>query len=229
DGFTPQQVRVSIQPTLTITHDVTLVPGFRQETVVTATRTSRRLDDVPIRTEVVGRDTIERLAARTLADAMEFTTGVRVENNCQNCNFSQIRLLGLEGPYTQLLVDGQPVVSSLAQVYGIEQIPTRMIERIEVVKGGGSALYGPGSVGGVVNIIPREPSRSGGVAGIKYDTYGADGNLSINGAFDWVDSLRTTFLTGFVQSDRVRPYDADGDGFTDVSRRALEAAGVRFN
>jgi outer membrane receptor for ferrienterochelin and colicins len=79
------------------------------------------------------------LAARSLAEAMEFSTGVRVENNCQNCNFSQIRLLGLEGPYTQILVDGQPVISSLAQVYGIEQIPARLIERIEVVKGGGSA------------------------------------------------------------------------------------------
>src|SRR5687768_5220203 len=160
-GFVPHRARVNVQPGAPITHDVTMVPGFRQETVVTVTRTSRRLDDVPIRTEVVGRDTIERLGARTLADAMEFTTGVRVENNCQNCNFSQIRLLGLEGPYTQLLVDGQPVVSSLAQVYGIEQIPARMIERIEVVKGGGSALYGPGSVGGVVNVISREPSRRG--------------------------------------------------------------------
>src|SRR5512139_1259107 len=141
DGFVPLRRRVAELAGGEVT--LTLVPAFHDETVVTATRTSRRLDDVPVRTEVIGRDDIERIGARTLADAVEFTTGVRVENNCQNCNFSQIRLLGLEGPYTQILIDGQPMVSSLAQVYGIEQLPARMIERVEVVKGGGSALYGP--------------------------------------------------------------------------------------
>ena len=227
EGFMPHRLRVSVEPTTTITYDVTLVPGFRQQTVVTATRTSRRLDDVPVRTEVVGRDTIERLGARTLADAMEFTTGVRVENNCQNCNFSQIRLLGLEGPYTQLLVDGQPVVSSLAQVYGIEQIPTRMIERIEVVKGGGSALYGPGSVGGVVNVIPREPAQGGGVFETRSDIMSGEPGLSLNGASDWVSTRQDAIVSVFGQFDRVRPVDLTGDGYTEVSQRQLEAIGGR--
>ena len=227
EGFMPYRARVTIQPGSAVAHDATLVPGFRQETVVTATRTSRRLDDVPVRTEVVGRDTIERLGARTLADAMEFTTGVRVENNCQNCNFSQIRLLGLEGPYTQLLVDGQPVVSSLAQVYGIEQIPTRMIERIEVVKGGGSALYGPGSVGGVVNVISREPATRGGVFEMRSDVMNGEPGLSLNGASDWVSTAQDAIVSVFGQYDRVRPVDLTGDGYTEVSRRRLEAMGGR--
>ncbi|HUE88729.1 MAG TPA: TonB-dependent receptor [Vicinamibacterales bacterium] len=227
DGFMPYRARVTAQPTASLAHDVTLVPGFRQETVVTATRTSRRLDDVPVRTEVVGRDTIDRLGARTLADAIEFTTGVRVENNCQNCNFSQIRLLGLEGPYTQLLVDGQPVVSSLAQVYGIEQIPTRMIERIEVVKGGGSALYGPGSVGGVVNVISREPAKRGGVFETRSDIMSGEPGLSLNGASDWVSTAQDAIVSVFGQFDRVRPIDLTGDGYTEVSRRQLEAVGGR--
>jgi outer membrane receptor for ferrienterochelin and colicins len=228
DGFMPHRTRVlvgDIHHTRTL--DLTLTPGFRHETVVTATRTSRRLDDVAVRTEVVGRDLIERLGARTLADAVEFMTGVRVENNCQNCNFSQIRLLGLEGPYTQLLIDGQPVVSSLAAVYGIEQIPARMIERIEVVKGGGSALYGPGAVGGVVNVIPREPSKSGAVVETRGDVmHGAPG-FAINGAADWVSTVQDTLVSVFGQSDRVRPLDLSGDGFTEVSRRRLDAFGAR--
>ena len=107
------------------------------------------------------REFVEQIGARTLADAVEYTTGVRVENNCQNCNFSQVRLLGLEGPYTQILMDGQPTLSSLAQVYGLEQIPARLIDRIEVTKGGGAALLGPGSVGGVINVITREPTTRG--------------------------------------------------------------------
>jgi outer membrane receptor for ferrienterochelin and colicins len=229
EGFARRRMELSIPLSRTAPLEITLTPELRSEVVVTATRTSRRLDDVPVRTEVVTKDLINRSAARTLADAVEYTTGVRVENNCQNCNFSQIRLLGLEGPYTQILVEGQPIVSSLAQVYGIEQIPARMIERIEVVKGGGSALYGPGSVGGVVNVIPREPPRSGGVAEIKSDTFGADANLSLNGAFDWVTADRQTFVTAFAQLDRVRPYDVDKDGFTEVSRRELRAVGIRAN
>jgi outer membrane receptor for ferrienterochelin and colicins len=226
DGFMPQRVRLTVG-TSPLVHDVTLVPGFRQETVVTATRTSRRLDDVPVRTEVVGRDMIERLGARTLADAIEFTTGVRVENNCQNCNFSQIRLLGLDGPYTQILVDGQPTISSLAQVYGIEQIPSRMIERIEVVKGGGSALYGPGSVGGVVNVISREPSKRGAVIETRGDVMHGEPGLSLNGASDWVSAGQDAIVSVFGQFDRVRPADLTGDGYTEVSRRELAAVGAR--
>lgn len=227
EGFAPR--RVTARAPVPAPIAISLTPRLKTDVVVTATRTSRRLDDVPVRTEVISRDLIARSGARTLADAVEYTTGVRVENNCQNCNFSQIRLLGLEGPYTQILVDGQPVVSSLAQVYGIEQIPTRMIERIEVVKGGGSALYGPGSVGGVVNIIPREAPRSGGVLELRSDTVGDDANLSLNGGADWVSGDRQTLVTAFGQLDRIRPYDVDGDGFTEVSRRELAASGIRLN
>jgi outer membrane receptor for ferrienterochelin and colicins len=226
DGFMPHRARVVVDERRA-SYDVTLTPGFHQQTVVTATRTSRRLDDVPVRTEVIGRDSIDRLAARTLADALEFTTGVRIENNCQNCNFSQIRLLGLEGPYTQLLVDGQPVISSLAQVYGIEQIPARMIERIEVVKGGGSALYGPGSVGGVVNIIPREPSKAGAVFETRSDVMNGEPGLSLSGAADWVSSSQDALVSVFGQFDRVRPIDLTGDGFTEVAHRQLDAFGAR--
>jgi outer membrane receptor for ferrienterochelin and colicins len=228
DGFMPYRARVTVTGSATtVLHDVELTPGFKQETVVTATRTSRRLDEVPVRTEVVGRDAIERLSARTLADALEFTTGVRVENNCQNCNFSQIRLLGLAGPYTQLLIEGQPVISSLAQVYGIEQIPARMIERIEVVKGGGSALYGPGSVGGVVNVIPREPSRRGAAFELRSEMMSGEPGYSINGGTDWVSSDQKALISLFGQSDRVQPVDLTGDGFTEVSRRRLNAVGAR--
>jgi outer membrane receptor protein involved in Fe transport len=120
---------------------IVLAPAVTEEVVVTATRTRVAVSDVPIRTEVVPTRLIEHLTPRTLADTLAFTPGVRVENNCQSCNFTQVHLLGLDGAYTQFLLDGLPVVSSLAQVYGVEQIPARMIERVEIVKGGGSALY----------------------------------------------------------------------------------------
>ncbi len=208
--------------------DFTLIPsGFKDDVVVTATRTNRRLDDVPVRTEVVDTRAMQAIGARTLADAVEYTTGVRVESNCQNCNFSQIRLLGLEGPYTQILIDGQPVISSLAQVYGIEQIPSRMIQRIEIVKGGGSALYGSGSVGGVVNIIPREPSRPAGLFESRVDWTRRQPNVSYSGSIDWATGDQRANLMAFVQIDQVKPLDLTGDGFTEVSLRKLRAAGAR--
>ena len=211
----------------TVSVDILLQTAFRSETVVTATRTERRLSEVPVRTEVIRRDAIDRMEARNLADSVEFTTGVRVEANCQNCNFSQIRLLGLEGPYTQILIDSQPVISSLAQVYGIEQIPSRMIQNIEVVKGGGSALYGSGSVGGVVNIITGIPNRIGGSVLLRPETVGGESAFSGNANFDWVSSDNSFYLSGFGQYDTADPVDVSGDGFSEVARRDLGSFGAR--
>jgi outer membrane receptor for ferrienterochelin and colicins len=206
--------------------DLRLAPaGLEERIVVTGTRTRRRLEDVPVRTELVTREDLEVRAPATLADAVEFTTGVRVENDCQNCNFSQLRLLGLEGPYTQILIDGQPLLSSLAQVYGIEQIPARMIDRIEVVKGGGSALYGPGSVGGVVNVLPREATRTGG--SLEAEGEPADRDYSAAGGVDLAPRSGRTALAVFGQSQIVNPRDLDDDGFTEVARRRLASFGAR--
>ena len=206
---------------------VVLAPAFRAEVDVAGERRDARLRDAPVRTEVVTRDFVEQVGARTLADAVEYTTGVRVENNCQNCNFSQVRLLGLEGPYTQILMDGQPTLSSLAQVYGLEQIPARLIDRIEVTKGGGAALLGPGSVGGVINVITREPSERGAQADVTIGSSHGEPTGGTAGALDWVTSDRKGMLTAYGQADRVSPVDLTGDGYTEVSRRALEAGGVR--
>ena len=228
-GFQPrsQVVQVTVAGPVPAA-DLTLqADSLQDQVVVTATRTNRRLGDVPVRTEIVDASLMRAIAARTLADAVEYTTGVRVESNCQNCNFSQIRLLGLEGPYTQILIDGQPVLSSLAQVYGIEQIPSRMIERIEIVKGGGSALYGSGAVGGVVNVIPREPSRAGALLETRADLTGARPHVSNNGSVEWAAPDLGASASLFFQLDEVQPIDLSGDGFTEVSHRRLRTGGVR--
>ena len=88
-----------------------------------------------------------------MADVLNFQTGLRVEETCSNCGVPQIRINGLEGQYTQILMDSRPIFSSLASVYGLEQLPAGMVDRIEVIRGGGSALYGANAIAGVVNII----------------------------------------------------------------------------
>jgi outer membrane receptor for ferrienterochelin and colicins len=214
-------------PLATGTTPIVLVPAFKADVEVAAERRDARLRDAPVRTEVVSRQFVEQIGARTLADAVEYTTGVRVENNCQNCNFSQVRLLGLEGPYTQILMDGQPTLSSLAQVYGLEQIPARLIDRVEVTKGGGAALLGPGSVGGVINVITREPTSRGAQLDTTIGVTRGEPTVSTAAALDWVSTDRRSLLTAYGQADRVAPVDVTGDGYTEVSERALEAGGIR--
>ena len=109
--------------------------------VVSANRneTKRRL--APTLVKVLSPTVFEKTNSTTLAQA-GFPTGVRVENDCQNCGYSQVRINGMEGKYTQILIDSRPIFSALAGVYGLEQIPANMIERVEVIRGGGSALFG---------------------------------------------------------------------------------------
>ncbi len=119
-------------------------------------------------------------------------------------------------------------MSSLAQVYGIEQIPSRMVERIEVVKGGGSSIYGPGSVGGVVNIVSHVPSQTGGRLLGRTGWMNGVPDQTFSASADWASSDRDSAVTIFGQSDKVHPVDIDGDGFTEVSKRDFGALGARI-
>ena len=120
--------------------------------VVSANRneTTRRM--APSLVNVLDSKMFETTHATSLADGLNFQPGVRVENNCQNCGFQQVRINGLEGPYTQILVDSRPIFSALTGVYGLEQIPANMIERVEIMRGGGSALFGSSAIAGTINI-----------------------------------------------------------------------------
>lgn len=128
-----------------------------EQVVVTGTRTEHFVKDVPVRTEVITAKAIENKNACNLYQALEGTPGVRVENQCQYCNFTMIRMQGLGAEHTQVLINGQPMYSGLAGVYGLQQMSTVDVSKIEVVKGAGSALYGSGAVAGAINIVTREP------------------------------------------------------------------------
>lgn len=130
------------------------------EVVVSSNRELTLRRQAPTLVTVLSEKLFARSNAVNLAQGLVFQPGVRVENNCQNCGFNQVRINGLDGRYTQILIDSRPIMSALAGVYGLEQIPTNMIERIEMVRGGGSALFGSSAIAGVVNIITKEPKRN---------------------------------------------------------------------
>ena len=126
--------------------------------VVSANRNVTTRREAPSLVSVLDQRLFDVTTAPTVAEGLSFQSGVRVENNCQNCGFNQVRLNGLDGHYSQILIDSRPVFSALAGVYGLEHLPSNMIERIEVVRGGGSAGYGASSIGGTV--ILSQKSRS---------------------------------------------------------------------
>jgi len=128
------------------------------QVVVTSTRTEHFVKDVPIRTEVLTSQALLKKNAQNIYDALSGVPGIRVEQQCQFCNFSMVRMQGLGAEHTQVLIDGEPVYSGLAGVYGLQQMGTNNVDRLEVVKGAGSALYGSSAVAGAINIISKEPT-----------------------------------------------------------------------
>ncbi|MFA5625734.1 MAG: TonB-dependent receptor [Bradymonadales bacterium] len=190
-----------------------------EEVVVTGTRTEKLLANAPVKTQLISKQKMERMQANTLADALSQSSGVRVENNCQNCNFTQVRLNGLEGRYTQILIDGKPSFSSLAGVYGLEQIPAEMIERIEIIKGGGSALYGGNAVAGVINVITERPKKSFAEINAMYQLVGLDKSAYNVGADAGVVNDDRSFAGHvFANVSGREPWDANKDGFSELGQ-----------
>lgn len=195
--------------------------------VTTATRTERLLSDVPVRTEVLRKKDIELRAALDVSQAAELINGLRVESNCQNCNTSEVQLLGLGGAYNQILFDGTPLLSTLGGVYGLEQIPAAFINRIEVVKGGGSSLYGPGAVAGVINLIPEQPARNGGRVQLGVDVQKGEPLLYGDARGDLVLDDGRFGLSVVAQAARNDAIDYNGDGFSEITEKDQQVAGFQ--
>ncbi len=174
--------------------------------VVTGTRTPRYVKDAPVFTEVISRTAIEDKSAQNIFEALEGVSGVRVEQQCQNCNFTMLRMQGLGADHTQVLLDGQPVYSGLAGVYGLQQMSTAEVSQIEIVKGAGSALYGSNAVAGAINIVSSEPKQTGMELGIEVGEHGTN-------RYDFMSSTRKgdLGLLIFAQQSDQDELDETGD------------------
>ena len=199
------------------------------EVVVSASRSETLRREAPALVSVLNAGLFERANASCLAQGLSFQPGVRVEDDCQNCGFTQVRINGLDGHYSQILVDSHPVFSSLTGVYGLEQIPANMIERVEVLRGGGSALYGSSAIGGTINIITREPTRSSAQLSHTLTSLGGsnsyDNNTMLNASI--VSESGRAGISVFGQSRHRSGYDHDGDGFTELPVISSQSVGMR--
>ncbi|MEO1714015.1 MAG: TonB-dependent receptor, partial [Bacteroidota bacterium] len=185
--------------------------------VVSGTRYERDRINNPVVVSLVDDKLFNATQSIAISEGLNYQPGVRVETNCQNCGFTQVRLNGLEGAYSQILVNSRAVFSALNSVYGLDQIPTNIVERVEVVRSGGSALYGSNAIGGTINIITKDPvensweirSNTALIAGEALDQ-----TFNLNGSI--VNEALTQGVTIYGMSRNRGSYDANGDGFTEL-------------
>ena len=199
-----------------------------RQVVVTATQHATTRSDAPTTVGVVDAKQMDAANAVNLGQALNYTPGLRVENTCQNCGSNEVRINGLGQAYSQILIDSRPVNSALAGVYLLDQLPTALIDRIEVLRGGGSALYGSNAIAGVVNVITRAPHRNGASVSNNTSLIGGkswDYSNSFNASV--VSNDRRAGLAVFGHNRSRDPYDHNGDGYSEVGLLKARMVGFR--
>ena len=230
-GFKTVTQKVDIEAGRSIEIDFELEESAQtlNEVVVSANRNETTRRTAPSLVSVLDMQTLDVTNSKTLSDGLKFQPGLRVENNCQNCGTTQVRINGMEGSYSQILIDSRPMIGALAGVYGLEQIPANMIERIEVVRGGGSALFGANAIGGTINIITREPIRNSGEFSHTLSSINGTGALENNTTFNasLVNDTRNAGIMVYGQHRLRDPFDMVGDGFSELPVLKNRSLGFR--
>lgn len=188
--------------------------------VVTGTRKEVRLSESPVKVEVIASSYLAKRPTSSLVDALESVNGLYQQVDCGVCYTNSIRINGLEGPYTAVLIDGAPMMGALAAVYGLNGIDPAVIEQVEVIKGPASTLYGPEAMAGVINVITKDPRFAPTLSGHVYGS--SDGELNL----DFSASPRTDGVQALVSGNLFRLdrfIDRNGDGFSDVPRQERAA------
>lgn len=219
-GYSSQTINVTIKKEKSQEVNFTLNPNDTDidEVVVSANRNETKRSMAPNLVNVIGSKVFDITQSTCLAKGLNFQPGVRTEDDCQNCGFTQVRINGLDGHYSQILVNSRPVFSSLNGVYGLEQIPANMIDRVEVVRGGGSALFGASAIGGTINIITKEPLHNSATFAHNFMSQGGANSFDnvTTGNVSLVTNDNKAGVYAYGQTRTRQGYDYDGDGYTEL-------------
>lgn len=160
EGYLSEKINIDVQDTTNV--DVLLKADIEliQEVTITGNISETQKSGSAVIVDVIKSSYLKKNKSATLFENLGLVTGVRPQINCSVCNTGDIHINGMEGPYTMVLIDGLPVMSSLGSVYGLVGIPSSMVERIEIIKGPAASLYGSESMGGTINIITKNAADS---------------------------------------------------------------------
>lgn len=210
-----KSITITANNNLEVSFDLTSNQSLLGEVVVTGTMKEVNRLESPVNVEVYTSTYFKKNPTPNIYEALQNVNGVRPQLNCNVCNTGDIHINGLEGPYTMVLIDGMPIVSSLSTVYGLSGIPNSLVERIEIVKGPASSLYGSEAVGGLINIITKKPQNaplvSADIFGTSWGEYNADIGLKLNAG------KKATVLTGINYFNFQNRVDKNNDNFTDMT------------
>lgn len=219
-GYSSQTINVTIKKNKSQEVNFTLNPSDTDidEVVVSANHNETKRSMAPNLVNVIGSKVFDITQSTCLAKGLNFQPGVRTEDDCQNCGFTQVRINGLDGHYSQILVNSRPVFSSLNGVYGLEHIPANMIDRVEVVRGGGSALFGASAIGGTINIITKEPLHNSASFAHNFMSQGGANSFDnvTTGNVSLVTNDNKAGVYAYGQTRTRQGYDYDGDGYTEL-------------
>ena len=195
---------------------IELVPyDSLEEIVISGTLKPISKLDSPVPVEVYGKAFFSANPTASVFEALENVNGIRPQLNCNVCNTGDIHINGQEGSYTMVLIDGLPIVSGLSTVYGLSGIPQSLIERVEIVKGPASTLYGSEAIGGVINLITKLPENT---PAFSIDTFFSGwGEANTDLGYKYRLSARSSGLLGINYYNYSNPIDNNGDGFTDLT------------
>ncbi|MDA8595294.1 TonB-dependent receptor [Flavobacteriaceae bacterium] len=191
------------------------LPNKMDEVVVSGTLKPVSKLESPVPVEVYSPAFFQKNPTTNVYEALQNVNGVRPQLNCQVCNTGDIHINGLEGPYTMVLIDGMPIVSSLATVYGLSGIPNSLIDRMEIVKGPASTLYGSEAIGGLINIITTNPLTAPKFSIDLMSTTWQEYNIDLGYHAKVSDNI--DLLTGINYFNYNNPQDNNLDNFTDLA------------
>lgn len=227
-GYKPKETEIEITygQTLEIKFELEKDALSLNEIVVTGDRNESNKKDAVTVISVISPKLFVSSEAQNLSQSLQYASGLRIENNCQNCGFNQVRMNGMEGPYSQILINSRPIFSSLAGVYGLELIPSNMIERVEIIRGGGSALYGSNAIAGTINVILKDPiantyefSSATSLIGVdqKYSgNFAPEYHLNFNSSM--ISNDARTGMAIYASHKNQQAFDANNDGFTELAK-----------
>ena len=217
-GYVTYKTSIIINSTKPVNLSISLqedVSQLEEVVVISGTLKEVSKSESPVNIEVYTPTFFQKNPAPSLFESLTNVNGVRPQLNCSVCNTGDIHINGLEGPYTFIMIDGMPIISGLATVYGLTGIPASLIERVEIVKGPASTLYGSEAVGGLINVITKRPGNAANISVDQFATSWGEFNTDIGLKYNLGKKVQS--LLGINYFNFQNPVDNNDDGFTDIT------------